>query len=193
MSEVKMSTIDEILNDLGVNEIETTQTAMEEKTASVANQKGEPDMNLQDFYEDYFQDEGTMVEKTAAAENMEIGEIAGHLFTEKVASVLEEVVLLKLAEEAGHADSNATVDAQKGPGVIPSGNVVDGGVMLPVNRPADADQPIDTTPEHYDLLDAAVAKKKIEKAIEKADPQAEGVSFKTVQVDTGLETPKKQL
>lgn len=151
-------------------------------------------MDLQDFYNEYFEVEGTQTEKTAAAEiaeeNESFGELTGHFFNEKVASVLEEVVLLKLAEEA-NGDSAASQDAQKGPGLIPSGNVVDNDVNLPKNVAQNAAAPINTDPQYYDLLDAAVAKKKVEKAIEKAEIPAE-LDHRTVQVDTGLEMPNKQ-
>ena len=208
-----MSSISDILQDLGVVEVEKTATisnekdleekgnkenensivAGTEKTATTINKEGDSKMDLQDFYNEYFEADldDTYTEKTAAAvENHELGELAGQFFNEKVASVLEEVVMQKLAEE-GNGDSAASIDAQKGPGLIPSGNVVDNDVNLPKNVAPNAAAPINTDPQYYDLLDAAVAKKKVEKAIENAEIPAE-LDHRTVQVDTGLEMPAKQ-
>lgn len=216
-----MPSIDEILNDLGVGEetekIASTSISEDEifneakklglieseKTASAINTEGESNMDLQGFYNDMFEEgqekvaasnveyqedgqEYEYMDKTAAAEH---GELTGVFFNEKMDNLLDEVVMLKTAEEI--ADSAATQDAQRGPGAVAAGNVVDGGVMLPVNRPADAAQKIDTTPQHYDLLDAAVAKAKIEKAIENAEIPAE-LDHRTVQTASGLEMPAKQ-
>ena len=213
--EVRVSSIKEILKDLGVEDANLEKNATisnerdleeksnkeneisiateTEKTAATINKEGDSKMDLQDFYNEYFEADldDTYTEKTAAAvENHELGELAGQFFNEKVASVLEEVVMQKLAEE-GNGDSAASIDAQKGPGLIPSGNVVDNDVNLPKNVAPNAAAPINTDPQYYDLLDAAVAKKKVEKAIENAEIPAE-LDHRTVQVDTGLEMPAKQ-
>lgn len=177
------------------------------QTKVASQTRGDENMDLQDFYDMHFgaptekvassqksapaakagNDEGLSKEASAALEKA--GSIAGAAFSNALENRLMDFVI-KTAMDDNQPDSKATQDAQAGAGVVPSGNVVNDGVALPVNRPSDADQAIDTSPEYYDLLDAAIEKKKLEAAI--AEGKAGDLSHKTVSVASGLETPSSQ-
>jgi hypothetical protein len=87
-------------------------------------------------------------------------------------------------------DSAATQENQSGAGIVPGASK--GNPQLPVNRPADADKAMDTTPDQYDLkgMSGAVAKAKIEAALESGNMA--GLSHQSFNVDTGLEMPSTQ-
>jgi hypothetical protein len=210
-----MPSIDEILNNLGVdedgaekvassnsvseNEVEKQARQLglidendeNEKIASVQNE-GESNMNLQDFYSmhfggeektasaeyDYYEgyDEGNFEKEATALE--QTGEYAGAVFNNVLSERLLTFSLTKQAMD-GAPDSAATQAAQSGAGVIPSAAVKN--PQLDVNRREDADKGMDTTPQHYDLMDAAVAKAKLKKALEEGKPGS--MSHQVMSVD----------
>lgn len=203
-----MPTIDELLNNLNIgdesqekvahleNDVEKAAQDLglisNEGTTKIAspNDGGEK-MDLQSFYDMHF--DNAVVggsEKTASHNDMEkeasalegAGEYAGHSFN----SFLGERLFKFAMDEA--FDGVATQEAQKGPGVIPG--AATSNPQLPVNAREDREKGMDTSPQHYDLLDKAVAKKILEAALENGNPGE--LSHKTLQVDTGLAMPKNQ-
>ncbi len=210
-----MPSIDEILNNLGVDD-EVTKVASSEvgvseeevekqaaelgligktvKTASKQN-GGDPNMNLQDFYDIHFGNRTKVaaaqqpVQKTFTKEASALealGEKAGEAFSNALYGRLVEFTV-KTAMDAA-PDSEATKDIQSGAGVIPSATVAN--PQLEVNRGESDDEGIDTTPEHYDLLSKAIAKKQLEAALESGEPGE--LSHQVFSVDMGLEMPKSQ-
>ena len=212
-----MATINDLLMQLGVEDNTSVKTASvksqsaseneiekaakelglisntEENSATkIASQEhGGSHMNLQDLYNDYF---GNGVEKTASAnaegfskeaeaQHLEkLGSDAGLSFNANLTDRLWKVAMDMVQ------DSEATQERNQTQGVIPGAKVEQ--PQLEVNRPADATKAMDTTPQYTDLLDKAVAKKAIEKALEEGTPG--DLSHGVYQVDTGLEMPTDQ-
>lgn len=169
-------TIDDILNTLNV-------PAGQEKTASAAAPAGvEKKASLSDLYNERFASAPAAApattEKTAEmskeAENAymeKVGEIAGAAFTNELT-----FALMKVAADSESPEAAATGDKAGNP-------------QLAVNRPADADKKLDTTPEHYDIKSLAMSKAELERKLE--DPaKLEAPVLR--QVDTGMETPTSQ-
>lgn len=205
-----MATIDELLENLGVNDSGHEKTAGSnsgydvekaarelglidddrEPTTKIASQlNGGQHMQLHELYEMEFEGNEKIASQNfdygmnkEAAELVSAGEAAGRVFARGLNERLMKVAMDMVM------DSEATQERQEGPGVIPSGNVAN--PQLEVNRPDDADEAMNLDPQYYDLLDQAVQKKVLEKAI--ADGQPGNLSHKVVQVDTGLEMPKSQ-
>ena len=211
-----MPSIDEILNNLGVDEgtekvasansvseSEVEKQARElglieenEKTATVQNE-GESNMNLQDFYSMHFGGEEKTAsaeyyheeyegdfEKEAAASLEATGEYAGAVFSNNLSERLLSFSLMKTAMD-GAPDSAATQEIQSGAGVIPSAKV--NNPQLDVNRREDADKGMDTTPQHYDLLDMAVEKAKLKKMLQEGKPGAMSHQVMSVNAREGSE------
>jgi hypothetical protein len=180
--------IEKAAEELGL--ISNTEENSATKIASKMN--GGSRMNLQDLYNDYF---GNEVEKTASAysvgefskeaqaEHLEkLGSSAGLSFNSGLTDRLWKVAMDMVQ------DSEATQERNQTQGVIPGATVAQ--PQLEVNRPADATKAMDTTPQYTDLLDKAVAKKAIERALEEGTPG--DLSHGVYQVDTGLEMPTDQ-
>ena len=206
-----MATIDELLASLGVEDSRMAKQASvgsnsqtfdeiekaiqelglisdsgRESTTKTASQRNGGHMDLHDLYNVQFGSEQVKTasfEKDAAAELEAAGEAAGRVFARGL-----ENRLYKFAAEMV-ADSAATQDIQSGAGIIPSAAVAN--PQIPVNRPEDADEAMDTTPEYYDLLSKAVEKKVLESAL--AEGEAGDLSHQVVQVDSGMETPTSQM
>lgn len=211
-----MPSIDEILNNLGVDD-EVTKVASSEvgvseeevekqaeelgligKTVKTASKQtgGEPNMNLQEFYDMHFGNrtkvaaaqpkevQSTITKEASALEAL--GEKAGEAFSNALYGRLVEFTV-KTAMDAA-PDSEATKDIQSGAGVIPGATVAN--PQLEVNRGESDDEGMDTTPQHYDLLSKAIAKKQLEAALESGEPGQ--LSHQVFSVDMGLEMPKSQ-
>lgn len=163
----------------------------DETTTKVASQNnGGTNMKLQDLYEAYFGEESektasaeygvnSHMEKDAAAELEAAGEQAGRAFSENLTGRL-----MKFAME--QAMESAATEARDGSSATEVPGNVARSPQLAQNKPADAKEglPMDLTPQHYDLLGKAVAKKVLEAKLEKGEP--EELSHEVFQVDSGL-------
>jgi len=208
-----MPTIDDILTRIGVTESSSPDLEMEKEAAALGlidssqTSKGD-NMNLQDFYENHFQE---AVEKTAsydqseyenvsdngemskvAEEQIKLGSYARDTFDSLLTERLVSYNLIKQAmSEENSPESDASQAAGAGPGVIP-GPV--GNPQLATNRPADASAPMDLTPIHYDLgpvMDAAVEKARLEQAIASGNTDSEDVRG-TSNTQSGIARPAVQ-
>jgi len=157
------------------------------KTASKNN--GGDHMNLQELYQAHFSDDETVkvasIQKTAAEELESAGERARMTFESNLDDRLTKFAMNQEME-------SAATEANDGSSAV----AVPGNTAKSPQLPQDKDEeaksgkPLDTTnPQYYDMLDKAVAKAKIIKALETNDTdEVEGVS----QVDVGLARPASQ-
>jgi hypothetical protein len=205
-----MPTIDDILNKIGVTDNSSPDIEMEKQAAALGlinqedySQKGE-NMNLQDFYDNHFQDG---LEKNASYEDsvpqnngmtkeagyqVKLGSLARDTFDSMLLDRLIRYNQIKLAmSEEGSPESAASQAAGAGPGVIP-GSV--GDPRLATNRPSDAAAPMDLTPVQYNLgpvMDAAVEKARLEQALAEGNTDAEDVRG-TSNSASGMAMPAAQ-
>ncbi len=182
--------IEKAAADLGL-----ISNADETITKEASNQNGGTNMNLQDLYESYFGEEAEKtasaefesngdLEKTAAEELEAVGEQAGRVFSTNVDDRLFKFAMEQAMESAATEARDGSSETE-----VPGNSAA--SPQLPQNKPADAKAGLkmDLTPQYADMLDKAVKKETILKALASNDTDAvEGVS----NVDVGLETPASQ-